>query len=84
MLKCKQITELASKKIDTQLSLLQRLELKLHLLICKSCKIYNQQISFIQHTLFNLDQHGKHLKLPEDAKKRIAGKIKSYSNQNSD
>ncbi len=84
MLKCNQIIELASKQIDTKLPWRQRLEFKLHLLLCKSCKLYSQQINFIQYTLSNLDQHGKNLKLPEDAKKRIAGKIKSYRNQNPD
>lgn len=84
MLKCKQIIELSSKQIDTHLPWYQRLEFKLHLLMCKSCNLYSRQINFIQYILSNLDQHGKNLKLPEDAKKRIANKIKLYRNQKPD
>ncbi|NOQ37196.1 MAG: hypothetical protein GQ569_15105 [Methylococcaceae bacterium] len=37
MLKCKQITELASQQLDGELSSWQRAEMKLHLWMCKTC-----------------------------------------------
>ncbi len=47
---CKEITMLASKAMDTRLSLKERFQLRTHLLICSACQRFNIQI----HTLHTL------------------------------
>lgn len=38
MRNCKELTKLASKACDEQISLGEKLELKLHLMMCKRCR----------------------------------------------
>ena len=75
MLKCKQITELASKSLDTSIPWLQRFEMKLHLMMCKSCNQYVKQIKFIQKAISAIDNHGENIILSAEAKNRIKTKL---------
>ncbi|OOY38411.1 hypothetical protein BOV90_01485 [Solemya velum gill symbiont] len=47
MLSCKDATKLVSQKQDAQLSLMQRISLSLHLMMCSGCKNYERQIDVI-------------------------------------
>jgi putative zinc finger protein len=76
MLKCKQITELASKSLDTSIPWPQRFEMKLHLLICKSCARYVKHIKFMQKALSYIDKQAEDVNLPDAAKRRIQEKLK--------
>lgn len=49
---CKEITLLASKAIDTKISLRERLHIRLHILLCKGCHRFYQQIHFL-HTIIH-------------------------------
>jgi flavoprotein len=51
MLKCKQATELMSQSQDRALTLNERIQLKLHLLICRGCDNCNKQMSFLHDTM---------------------------------
>jgi len=51
MLNCKQATELMSRSQDQTLPLLKRLNLKLHLIMCRGCSNYNKQLAFIRKTM---------------------------------
>jgi len=51
MLHCKQATELMSRSQDQALPLLKRLNLKLHLIMCRGCNNYNKQLLFIRKTM---------------------------------
>jgi len=75
MLNCKQAIELSSTQLDKPLPWLQRWRLRLHLLLCKSCQRYMQQIRFIQKAAQTLDQHYKEILLPDPARKRISKRI---------
>ena len=75
MLKCKQIIELASNRLDTSIPWLQRFELKLHLMMCKTCNLYVKQIEFIQRAIYKTDKQGEKIKLSTDAKNRIQEKL---------
>jgi len=44
MIKCKDLTEKASDYLDGNLSLRKRIGLSFHLLICRPCRNYLQQI----------------------------------------
>jgi hypothetical protein len=46
-LTCKESSELISQSLDRRLNLKERLYLRYHLLICKSCKIVDRQLKFL-------------------------------------
>ena len=75
MLKCKQVTEMASKSLDTSIPWLQRFEMKLHLMMCKSCNLYVKQIKFIQKAISGIDKQGENIILSAEAKNRIQEKL---------
>lgn len=79
---CKEITELASMSLDSSLPIMQRLELKLHLLMCNSCRNYMKQVAFIILALQKLDDKLPKFKLSEKAHKRIKHAIEAYKNSN--
>jgi len=51
MMNCKHATKLMSQEKDSQLSLMQRIGLRLHLMMCSGCKNYNKQIDFIHKAM---------------------------------
>ena len=75
MLKCKEITELASKSLDTSIPWLKRSEIKLHLMMCKTCYQYVKQIEFIQNIFSEIDEHGENIVLSAEAKHQIQTKL---------
>ncbi len=48
---CKQVTEQASELLDEDLPILKRLRLKMHLLICASCRRYLLQMKLTSKTV---------------------------------
>lgn len=48
---CKQATELMSQSQDRHLSRREQLSLRIHLLICKGCNRYNQQLDMIREAM---------------------------------
>ncbi|MEW6514625.1 MAG: zf-HC2 domain-containing protein [Pseudomonadota bacterium] len=59
MLSCKQTTRLLSAAQDRPLGFGERLSLKLHLLMCKGCTNYHQQMDFIRQACTRHDSHDK-------------------------
>jgi hypothetical protein len=51
MLKCKQATELMSQSLDRDLTLNERIRLKLHLFICTGCVNCNKQMGLIHNAM---------------------------------
>jgi hypothetical protein len=43
MIKCKDATKMISQKEEGRLSLMQHIQLFIHLLICKVCALFNRQ-----------------------------------------
>ena len=76
MLKCKQITELASQQLDDELSNWQRAEMKLHLWMCKTCSRYVKQLGFIQKLATGIDKQNGNVCLSNEARQRIQEKLK--------
>ena len=60
MLSCKQVTEQTSAYVDGDMSRKQRLELRLHLLMCRSCR------RFIQYFELSRSQISSKLAKPAD------------------
>jgi hypothetical protein len=52
---CREATRLQSKALDRKLPLRQRLGLRIHLLLCKWCRRYGKQITFLRSAT---RQHG--------------------------
>lgn len=75
MLKCNEITELASKSLDTSIPWLKRSEMKLHLMMCKTCHQYVKQIKFIQNAISEIDKYRENIILSAKAKNRIQAKL---------
>src|SRR5437773_12408758 len=46
---CKEATRLQSEALDRKLPLRQRFGLRVHLLLCKWCRRYGKQISFLRN-----------------------------------
>lgn len=76
MLKCKQIIDLASNSLDTKLPWRIRWQMKLHLLMCKTCSRYFKQLQFLQKITGSLHNHCQSVSLSAAARKRISDSIK--------
>jgi len=48
MLSCKQATRLISQSQDRDLSIAEKLQLKLHLAMCKGCMHFQSQMGFLR------------------------------------
>ncbi len=78
MLKCNQIIELKSKQQDTKLFRWQRIEMKIHFWMCKTCRNYAKQLNLIQKLAVNIDKHQQHIRLSTKARIRIQEKLKFF------
>ncbi len=48
MLNCKEATELMSQRLDRELSMSQKIGLRLHLMLCAGCRNYGRQMDFLR------------------------------------
>ena len=74
MLNCNQTTQLVSQSLDRRLTLSERFALQLHLMLCKFCKRFSQQIQIMQvniKTLINTVENDDTINLSSSAKNRI-------------
>src|ERR1043166_10246552 len=46
---CRQASRLQSEALDRTLSILQRIGLRIHLVLCQWCRRYGKQIRFLRH-----------------------------------
>jgi predicted anti-sigma-YlaC factor YlaD len=76
MLKCNQIIELTSKQQDARLFKWERMEMTVHLWMCRTCRHYAKQLALIQNFAKMIDKHPQSITLSADAKKRIQNKLK--------
>jgi hypothetical protein len=71
---CRQVSRLQSEALDHKLPILQRIGLRIHLLLCKWCRRYGKQIRFLRDAAH---EHPDELaeparqKLPDAARERI-------------
>lgn len=67
MLTCKEVSYLASKKLDKKLSFGERLGLTLHTAMCGMCRRYVRDIKALHHLMLKAGMKGQAL-LPDSAK----------------
>jgi len=80
MLSCKQASQLISQSLDHPLTLRERFALKLHLLICKFCKRFSQQVQTLRvaiKTMVSAIENNNAIEMPSAAKKRIADLVEA-------
>lgn len=80
MLKCKDVSQLVSRSLDNKLSLKERVGLQLHLLMCKYCKRFSQQLKKINVAINGIKQNienDTNIKLPSEVKERIVNSLES-------
>jgi hypothetical protein len=74
MLSCKQASEIISQSLDRKLTIRERFSLKLHLLICKYCRYFSQQLSALRVAIganvYSIENDNT-IKMSSEAKKRI-------------
>jgi hypothetical protein len=83
MRQCKQIIDLVSQQMESKLPWSIRMEVKIHLLICKNCHRYAKQLSFMQSELNQLEKNLSSVSLATPAKKRIKQSFKLAINESS-
>ena len=80
MLSCKQASQLISLSLDRPLMLRERFALKLHLLICKFCKRFSQQVQTLRvaiKTMVGTIENNNAIEMPSAAKKSIADLVEA-------
>lgn len=76
---CKVTVELIDKKKFSKLTLLDKVKLKLHKSMCKTCNAYENRSNFLDKAidkLYNQKQPHNKAKLSEERKSKILEKIK--------
>ena len=63
MLSCKEITHLLSESQDRKITVAERVHLEMHLAMCKGCKNFKSQMSFLREAC---KRYVKEQKNPED------------------
>src|SRR5664279_3483065 len=77
---CKDATRLQSQAMDRKLSLFERFGLRLHLVLCKGCRRYGNQLSFLRSVTHQCEKDGNLQKaqgLSAEARERIKQKLRS-------
>lgn len=58
MLPCKDVSRLVSQGLDRELSLRERMALRLHFVICASCRNFDRQVHFLRRAIRQLPKSG--------------------------
>ncbi len=80
MLKCKQASQLVSRALDKKLSMRELFALKFHLLICRYCSRFSQQLKTLNVAISNIGkkiEDDASITLPTETKNRIAQSLDS-------
>ena len=77
MLTCKEAAQLLSDSLERKLPLRQRIALRIHLLMCKLCPRFREQILFLKKNLnqFRLEGEGEQLLTSESLSAEARGRI---------
>ncbi|BBM85695.1 zf-HC2 domain-containing protein [Candidatus Uabimicrobium amorphum] len=77
MLRCKDIAKLLSDSLEKELPWTQRVEIRLHLMICYVCRRYWKQLRFLHNCITNYydKKLDKDPALSQESKKRMQDKI---------
>ena len=72
MLSCKKATELIEKRLIIKLSIIEKIQLKMHTAVCSQCSAYEKQSEIIENSISKIQQASKEkLKLSSEKKEQI-------------
>ena len=80
MMSCKQASQLVSRGLDEKLSTRDRLALKFHLLLCKYCSRFSQQLRALNVAFSKMGQsiqNDNSITLPTETKNKIVKSLDS-------
>jgi hypothetical protein len=80
MLSCKQVSKLVSQSLDRSLTWSDKIQLRLHLLMCNPCTQFKRQLHMLRTALQRIRtglEHDSSIKLPLEVKNRILHRIES-------
>jgi len=79
MLSCREATKMMSDGLDRRLTRWQRMQLRLHVMMCSACRAYRHQLELVRALLrrrFSDDpQPTEHEQLPDTARQRIRQRL---------
>ncbi len=81
MTSCKEVSDLLSTSLDTRLPVSRRIGLRFHLLLCKMCSRYQQQLKFLHRAATMYTERAPRpgdagVVLTADAAQRLTQKIR--------
>jgi hypothetical protein len=80
MLSCKDASKIISQSLDRKLTMGERFNLKLHLLICKYCKYFSQQLQTLRVAVkanVYAVENDNTIEMSAEAKNRIAAMVET-------
>jgi hypothetical protein len=80
MLDCKQASQIISQSLDRNLTLRERLSLRLHLFICKKCVQFSQHLQTLRVAIKQMTssiENNNTIEMPYAAKERILNLIEA-------
>jgi len=79
MITCKEATFLISKEQQDKLSFAEKMQLKFHLLMCKYCRRFADQMNFMTKAIRKMkervDEKGVDITMSEEQKQRLSKKL---------
>lgn len=81
MLTCKEASQLASEMHDRKLSRRERIALRIHIWMCRNCRRFEKQLTFLRRALPRGVQEGRFpadKSLPPDSKARIRERLQKH------
>lgn len=55
---CREVHRLVSEGLDRELSLLERARMRAHLLVCRACQNFNNQMALMRRAMRSMDVPG--------------------------
>jgi putative zinc finger protein len=71
MYSCKEVTQMVSESLDHKLPLVQRIGIRVHLLMCKFCSRYRKQLLILREAMRLQEKYIEDTTLPTEARERI-------------
>jgi len=78
---CKEVSHLVSESMDHKISISKKMGVRFHLMMCKHCARFENQLTMIRSLLKSQTTDSTSLKMDEKAKKKIAQSLKEYQDQ---
>lgn len=76
MISCKKASILLSASMDRELTFIERLRLRMHLMVCKWCRRFRIQLVFLQSLGEEISKEDHDFaSLPQEAKERIQSRL---------